>query len=303
MILSGGLKFLLLSAVLYAPGTILYFWARREQNERVFTQSNGSSLPSPWWAPSSVFTLWPPVRSPSSQWRLTCRTQSTRLLLLASIPRSANCARSWFRAPGRAHQRLTPSNCDALLFDDVLWVDVAQRDHFDFIQKMRARGASKSWRCTTCWPRRLRSPRRRNGSSTIRSCPIRWVSAWWTKSAATSRGCPTCRAGGDADRGLSTYEFPDTHGGEMLRLVREAASVTEYLLPPLPTTLYTRDTTCWIYGGVTLNPLYWPARHRRTILATAIHGFHPDFAGRVNDGWWGRPGARTGAWPLSKVAT
>src|ERR1700750_95288 len=43
-------------------------------------------------------------------------------------------------APGRAHQRLTPSNCDALLFDDVLWVDNAKRDHFDFVQKMRDRG-------------------------------------------------------------------------------------------------------------------------------------------------------------------
>ena len=43
-------------------------------------------------------------------------------------------------APGRAHQRLTPSNCDALLFDDVLWVDNAKRDHFDFMQKMRDRG-------------------------------------------------------------------------------------------------------------------------------------------------------------------
>ena len=27
--------------------------------------------------------------------------------------------------------------------------------------------------------------------------------------------------------------------------------------------LFTRDTTCWIYGGVTLNPLYWPAGTRR----------------------------------------
>ncbi len=44
-------------------------------------------------------------------------------------------------APGRAHQRLTPSNCDALLFDDVLWVDNARRDHFDFMTKMRDRGA------------------------------------------------------------------------------------------------------------------------------------------------------------------
>jgi arginine deiminase len=39
-------------------------------------------------------------------------------------------------------------------------------------------------------------------------------------------------------------------------MAREATGITEYLLPPLPNTLYTRDTTCWIYGGVTPNPLY-----------------------------------------------
>ena len=54
--------------------------------------------------------------------------------------------------------------------------------------------------------------------------------------------------------GLSTEEFPETHGGEMLKLVKDAAGVTEYLLPPLPNTLYTRDTTCWIYGGVHFEP-------------------------------------------------
>jgi arginine deiminase len=43
-------------------------------------------------------------------------------------------------APGLAHTRLTPTNCDALLFDDVLWVENAKRDHFDFITKMRDRG-------------------------------------------------------------------------------------------------------------------------------------------------------------------
>ena len=37
MIYMGGLKFLLLSAVIYAPGTALYFWARWERNEKVFT--------------------------------------------------------------------------------------------------------------------------------------------------------------------------------------------------------------------------------------------------------------------------
>ena len=50
-------------------------------------------------------------------------------------------------------------------------------------------------------------------------------------------------------------------------------------MPPLPNTLYTRDTTCWIYGGVTSNPLFWPARHDETLLMKAIYEFHPDFVG------------------------
>jgi arginine:ornithine antiporter/lysine permease len=40
MIYAGGLKFILLSAVLYAPGTALYIWARREQGKTVFTTSD-----------------------------------------------------------------------------------------------------------------------------------------------------------------------------------------------------------------------------------------------------------------------
>src|ERR1700744_124598 len=43
-------------------------------------------------------------------------------------------------APGLAHERLTPSNCDDLLFDDVMWVQNARRDPFDFMSKMRERG-------------------------------------------------------------------------------------------------------------------------------------------------------------------
>ena len=43
-------------------------------------------------------------------------------------------------SPGLAHLRLTPDTCDELLFDDVLWVDRAKRDHFEFVTKMRDRG-------------------------------------------------------------------------------------------------------------------------------------------------------------------
>src|SRR5215469_7708091 len=42
--------------------------------------------------------------------------------------------------PGRAHERLTPGNCHDLLFDDVIWVHEARKDHYDFVLKMRERG-------------------------------------------------------------------------------------------------------------------------------------------------------------------
>ena len=58
-------------------------------------------------------------------------------------------------------------------------------------------------------------------------------------------------------------------------------------LPPLPNTIFTRDTTCWLYGGLTLDPLFWPARHDETLLMKAVYTFHPDFVGsRI---WWGDP--------------
>jgi len=43
-------------------------------------------------------------------------------------------------SPGLAHLRLTPSNCQDLPFDDVMWVDNARRDHAEFVDLMRGRG-------------------------------------------------------------------------------------------------------------------------------------------------------------------
>jgi arginine deiminase len=87
--------------------------------------------------------------------------------------------------------------------------------------------------------------------------------------------------------GLSTSDLPEDFRSAYVALAREATGAREYLMPPLPNTLYTRDTTCWLYGGVTFNPLYWPARHDETLLYKAIYEFHPDFIGATV--WWGDP--------------
>jgi len=199
-------------------------------------------------------------------------------------------------APGRAHERLTPSNCDALLFDDVMWVENARRDHFDFVAKMRDRGIDvvdmhNLLAETVALPEAKRwILDHQIVSNQVGLGLVDEVRSYLE--GLTPRELAETLIGG-----LSTEQFPETHGGDMIKLVREAAGVTEYLLPPLPNTLYTRDTTCWIYGGVTLNPLYWPARREETILTTAIYTFHPDFAGKVNV-WWGDP---TRDWGLATL--
>ncbi|EHK76709.1 arginine deiminase [Sinorhizobium meliloti CCNWSX0020] len=199
-------------------------------------------------------------------------------------------------APGRAHQRLTPSNCDALLFDDVLWVDNARRDHFDFMTKMRDRGVEVV-EMHNLLAQTVAIPEARKWILDNQVVPNQVGLELVDEIRSYLEGLPDRELAETLIGGLSTHEFPETHGGEMLELIRDAAGAAEYLLPPLPNTLYTRDTTCWIYGGVTLNPLYWPARHEETILATAIYKFHPDFAGKVNV-WWGDP---TTDWGLATL--
>lgn len=199
-------------------------------------------------------------------------------------------------APGRAHQRLTPSNCDALLFDDVLWVDVAKRDHFDFITKMRDRGIDVV-EMHNLLTETLAVPEAKAWILDHQVVPNQIGLGLIDEVRSYLEGLPNRQLAETLIGGLSTYEFPETIGGETLALIRDAAGVNEYLLPPLPNTLYTRDTTCWIYGGVTLNPLYWPARHEETILTTSIYKFHPDFAGKVNV-WWGDP---TKDWGLATL--
>src|SRR5215469_14097215 len=189
-------------------------------------------------------------------------------------------------APGLAHSRLTPTNCDDLLFDDVLWVQNAQRDHFDFMTKMRERGVEVV-ELHNLLTEILDIPRAKAWLLDRKITPNEVGLGLVDSTRAFLEGLESRELARYLIGGLSTADLPDDFRPGYIALAREHTGVREYLMPPLPNTLYTRDTTCWIYGGVTLNPLYWPARHDETLLMKAIYTFHPDFAGaRV---WWGDP--------------
>ena len=56
--------------------------------------------------------------------------------------------------------------------------------------------------------------------------------------------------------GITVQEVP----AEIRSAIGPALRPTDFVLPPLPNQLFTRDTSAWLYGGVSLNPMFWPAR-------------------------------------------
>ena len=191
-------------------------------------------------------------------------------------------------SPGLAHQRLTPSNCDELLFDDVLWVSQAKRDHFDFVSKMRERGVEvlemhNLLTETLSDPEALKWLLDRKITANQVGLGLQGEVRSWLE------GLERRRLAEFLIGGVSGSDLPGSEGGEIVRMFRDYLGHSSFILPPLPNTLFTRDTTCWIYGGVSLNPMHWTARRQETLLTAAIYRFHPQFRDQDFKVWYGDP--------------
>ena len=191
-------------------------------------------------------------------------------------------------SPGLAHQRLTPNNCDELLFDDVLWVAQAKRDHFDFVTKMRERDIDvlemhNLLTDIVAIPEALDwILERKITANTVGLGLVNEVGSWL-------RSLEPRKTAEFLIGGVSADDLPSQFGGKTIEMFRDFLGHASFILPPLPNTQFTRDTTCWIYGGVTLNPMYWPARRQETLLTTAIYKFHKAFTEADFQVWYGDP--------------
>ena len=185
--------------------------------------------------------------------------------------------------PGLAHRRLTPSNCDALLFDDVFWVKQAQKDHDVFVSLMQERGVAVL-DIHDLLAQTLEIPEARQW---ILDQRITWneigvgmlsqLRTWMDELPATQ---------------LAEYLIGGLEVGDLpfnpISLFGNHLGRYGFVLPPLPNFLFIRDNSAWIYGGVTLNPMYWAARKPETLLTAGVYKFHPTFAGKV-EVFWGDP--------------
>ena len=190
--------------------------------------------------------------------------------------------------PELSLQRLTPTNHDDLLFDDVLWVERAQYEHDQFVAKMRDRGVEVyllrdllTETLAASEDARRRLVELTASEFTVGLSLVDDVRAllWEMKPEQLAR---------HLIGGLTVAESGLDLGRLRSRSVIAAAVDDEsiFVLPPLPNTLFTRDSSCWIYGGVSINPMYWPARRLEAYNVAAIYRYHPMFAEADFDFWY-----------------
>ncbi len=184
--------------------------------------------------------------------------------------------------PDLSLKRLTPSNCEELLFDGVLWVKKARWEHDMFVDHMRAHGIDVVL-VSDLLTETMKDPQARkwlldrkvtaNEQGVMFSQELRgWLSEMDAAELATY-----------LIGGLLVRELPP----EFKSFAKLIAEPTDFVLVPLPNHLFTRDTSCWIYNGVSLNPMYWPARRQETLNIATIYQFHPDFKNEPFEVWFG----------------
>jgi arginine deiminase len=179
-------------------------------------------------------------------------------------------------------RRLTPSNVNALLFDEILWVKRARQEHDAFADTLRDAGVDVLL----------------FSDLLAETLKLDEATDWLLERVATESALGPTLVPPVRDYlrsldpetlarhligGLTRAEL--SGNGSSLRLA--TLQPDDFVLPPLPNHMFTRDTSCWIYGGVSINPMAKPARARETVHAEAIYRFHPMFAGGDFPVWYG----------------
>jgi arginine deiminase len=186
--------------------------------------------------------------------------------------------------PGLELKRLTPENASDLLFDDLLWVAEAQAEHDEFAAVLRANGVTvhhyadlltetmavadaRDYVLGRVFDHRLHGP--------LAIELLRRV------------------FGGMQPAELTSFLIGGITRREFRQLAEEPRSIAfrsldpdGFVLAPLPNLLYQRDTSCWIYHGVSVNAMRKRARMRETIYDEAIYRWHPMFAGGGFEIWY-----------------
>jgi arginine deiminase len=177
--------------------------------------------------------------------------------------------------PGAELQRLTPRNNADLLFDGVPWVGRAQDEHDAFAQALRDRGVEVLI-LQELLAQTLELPEARAAVVNTAVAPTVVGPILAASLTGWLLDLPSDELALHLAAGLTHDELPRTGpDGVVSRL----AGSTDFVLPPLPNLLFTRDSSLCVADHVAITSPSMRARQREVSLTGAIYGYHPRFAG------------------------
>lgn len=174
--------------------------------------------------------------------------------------------------PELSLQRLTPENCRSLLFDDVLWVRRARQEHDIFVDTLRERGVAVL-EFGTLLAETMADPEARAWLTQARVSEQTVGYEMLDELTGWLNDMPAAQLAASFIGGIACAELPFKPTG----LVDRSYEPQDFVLPPLPNQLFTRDSSCWIGQGVSINAMFWPARRPEALNVAAVYRFHPRF--------------------------
>jgi arginine deiminase len=175
--------------------------------------------------------------------------------------------------PGPELKRLTPRNNDQLLFDGIPWVDRAQEEHDAFAQALRDREV-EVLHLDRLLAEVLSLPSARAELIAAAVDDPRLGGTLQRLTAAHLSELPPEELAGALIAGLAHDELRGGYG-----LAYQVMGRAEFVVPPLPNLLFTRDSSVWVGDQVAVTSLAMAARHRESTITAAVYTHHPRFAG------------------------
>jgi arginine deiminase len=176
--------------------------------------------------------------------------------------------------PGLELDRLTPGNAASLLFDDVMWADKAREEHDAFVAVLESRGV-RVHHFATLLAEALAGDEGRSFAIERTCTDERFGPAL----ARDLRGLlADTDPAGLAELLIGGVVASDLRPLGWSGLVWSTQGVDDFVIPPVPNTLFQRDNTAWIGHGATVNPMAMPARRRESLHTRTVYRHHPLFA-------------------------
>ncbi|CAK19452.1 arginine deiminase [Listeria welshimeri serovar 6b str. SLCC5334] len=188
------------------------------------------------------------------------------------------------KRPGSELENITPEYLESLLFDDIPYLKMMQKEHDFFVKRMQDSNIEVLY-----LEKLAAEALRKAGNKETFLTKMINESNQMDESALYVRDYLMSFNEEEMIRklmaGLKKSEIPERKKKHLNEMMSEQYP---FFLDPLPNLYFTRDPAAVIGSGVTINKMFQPARRRESIFIELILKHHPRFSNQEVPIWSGR---------------